>query len=319
MASQMKNQKKKLLPTLWIYFPAALILGVLSLGDMLLKPAFAGEVALHDDSVSISFDSRSGALIRFEDKKKKWNIERRPELGNSFRLFAPLPDRRWNPVLGPKQTATEIKKLSDHEIRLQWKNLVSENGGELPLTLTAEVTLTNGMLTFDATLENDSSLTVETIDYPYFGDFSLPSRDCTNMAIWAAPHGNPDGLVPDELYPHFHNEKGYWGVFWPTKILEPDRSHFCLIQTPGKGVHVDVNTASSDYRWQYVFEQHPALMSTITEMVPPTDSISGVPVHLEFRVCHLIFQKPHSMMKLMPVTVRCYQGDQHTGSELHKP
>ena len=298
------------------FFSASLVLGTLSIISTAVPPVFAREITLEDHAVLVAFDSHSGALTRLEDKPTHWNIERRPKLGVSFRLFAPLPDRRWNPVLGAKQTATEVKKLSDHEIRLQWKNLVSESGGVLPLMLTADVTLTNGVLTFTATLENNSALTVETIDYPYFGDLCPPSRESTNMAIWTMPHTNSDGLVSDEIYPHFHNEKGYWGVFWPTKMLEPTNGHFCLIQAPGKGVYVEVDATA--YRLQYTFEQHPGLMSSITEMVPPADEISGIPVHLEFRACHFIFQKPHSTMNLVPVIVRCYQGDQHAGSDLYR-
>lgn len=134
----------------------------------------AGEITLQDDSVLAAFDSDSGALTRMESKPGHWVIERRPELGVSFRLFAPLPHRRYNPVLGQKQHAAEVKKVSDNDVKLRWKELVSENGGVLPMTLTAEVTLTNGALTFGATLENNSPLPVETIDYPYFGDFNPP-------------------------------------------------------------------------------------------------------------------------------------------------
>src|ERR1700743_958114 len=136
------------------------VLLILSLwmARLTLPSALAQEVTLEDQKLSVGFDSRSGALTRLEDKTAQWKLERRPELGVSFRLFAPLPERRWNPILGQKQSAASVKKTSENEIRLQWKNLISENGGVLPMTLTAEVTLTNGTLTFNATLQNDSDL-----------------------------------------------------------------------------------------------------------------------------------------------------------------
>lgn len=294
---------------------AALIFGAGCVAGVIAQPAIAREITLEDHSLSIAFDSHSGALTRLADKTTGWKIERRPDLGISFRLFAPLPERRWNPVLGPKQSTAEVKKISEHEIRLQWKKLISENGGTLPITLTATVTLTNGELTFNATLENDSPLTVETLDYPYFGDLNPPSRETTNMAAWTRQHTN---FVSDEIYPHFRNEKGYWGVFWPTKILDANLSPFCLIQSPDQGVYIGLEPSDSSYALRYTFEQHPGLVSSITSLVPPEDKISGEPVHLEFRVCHLIFQKPHSTMKLAPVVFRCYRGDQHAGSDLYK-
>ncbi|MGH7951496.1 MAG: hypothetical protein ACREFE_06215 [Limisphaerales bacterium] len=277
----------------------------------------AGEVTLQDDDLLVSFDSDSGALTRMEYKPTHWVIERRPQLGDSFRLFAPLPNRRYNPVFGQKQHAAEVKKISDNEIQFQWKNLASQNGGVLPMTLTANVTLTNGILTFNATLENDSPLTVETIDYPYFGDFNPPSRD-SSLEARTLRDNKINELQSDELYPHFRNEKGYWGVTWPTKTLEAQQSLFCLIQAPEQGLYCEVDKSSAPYRLQYTFEQHPGVISTANNLVPQTDEISGWPVHLDFRFCHFIFQRPHTTMKLAPIVLRCYQGDAQTGMDLYK-
>src|ERR1035437_10293577 len=126
--------------------------------------ALAGVVTLEDQSLLVRFDSDSGALTRLENKAAHWVIERRPELGVTFRLHAPLPDRRDNFVLGQKQRAVEVKKLSEQQVRIQWNNLMSEHGGVLPMVFTSTVTLTNGVLTFEGVLNNDSSLPVETID-----------------------------------------------------------------------------------------------------------------------------------------------------------
>jgi len=264
---------------------------------------YAGDFTLHDNVLSISFDSQSGALTRLEDKSAHWVIERRPELGASFRLYAPLPARRYNPVFGQKQRAAEVRKVSDNEIRIRWENLVSENGGVLPMSLTADVTLRNGALTFAATLKNDSDLTVETIEYPCFGDMNPPSRD-SSLSAYTMKSGH---LQPDELYPHFRNEKGYWGVTWPTKMLEPQNSHYCLIQSSREGLYAGTS-GPADYRVQYIFEQHPGVISGVTALVPPEDEISGIPVHLDFRVCHFVFAGPHSTKSLAPVVLKCGSG-----------
>lgn len=279
----------------------------------LAAPAFAREVKLEDKALLVAFDSRSGALTRLVDKTANWTIERRPELGISFRLFAPLPERRWNPVLGQKQKAAEVKKLSDHEVRLQWKDLASESDGVLHITLTAAVGLTNGVLTFNTTLQNDSPLTVETIDYPYFGDVSPPSRD-SSLQMYLPHDGNRQA---DELYPHFRNEKGYWGDFWPLKTREALDNPYCLIQSPDAGLYVGVPSLA--YRLQYTFEQHPGVISSVNNLVPPEDNIAGTPVHLEFRACHFVFTGPQSTVNLAPVVLRCYQGGSQAGANLYKP
>ena len=298
--------KFKILPQRGPKFNIGLRAVLVLMAALSASPSFGSDVILEDNSVFVSFDSDSGTLTRFEDKSAHWLIERRPEMGVSFRLFAPLPNRRYNPVFGQKQHASEVTKVSGNEIRIRWKNLMSENGGVLPMSLTADVTLTNGVLTFASTLKNDSDLTVETIDYPYFGDFNPPSRD-SSISAYTMKSGH---LQPDELYPHFRNEKGYWGVTWPTKMLEPQNSHYCLIQSPNEGLYVG-NAHRPSYRVQYVFEQHPGVISGVTALVPQEDEFSGIPVHLEFHVCHFVFAGPHSTKTLAPVLMKRQPGELH--------
>lgn len=267
-----------------------------------------------------------------EEKTTHWVIERRPDLGVSFRLFAPLPDRRWNPVYGQKQRAVEVNKVSDNEVELKWSNLVSESGGVLPMTFKADVTLNKGVLTFNSTLQNDSDLTVETIDYPYFGDFNPPSRQ-SSLTACTMKGGRMHNIQQEELYPHFANHKGYWGVFYPTKTMEARDSMFCLLQAPDEGLYVQMDAPNAPYRLQYTFEQHPGVISGITQLVPPEDEIAGkdslwgtddnamnsmTPVFLVFRTCHFIFASGHSTTHLTPIVLRCYKGDMQAGQDLFK-
>jgi len=278
------------------------------------QAAFAGEVTLEDHSLRVSFDSDSGALTRLENRMTHWTIERRPDLGVSFRLFAPLPNHRFSPILGQKQRVAFIKKISDNEVRIQWKNLASENGGILPLTVTADVTLTNGILTFSATLENHSQLTVETMDYPYFGDFNPPSRN-SSMEVETVGYR---GLASDEIYPTFENVMGYWGVDFPTKTIDNTRNLFCLIQAPREGLYVEMHDPTEPYLLQYTFEEHPGTVSLLGNQVPRADKISGLPAHLEFRICHFIFAHPDTTVKLVPIVLRGYEGDWHAGVDCYK-
>ena len=85
------------------------------------------------------FNSESGALIRMENKATHWIIERRPELGISFRLFVPLLNRRYNLVPGQKQKALKIDKISDNEIQIKWNNRVSEYSDVLPITIKSDI------------------------------------------------------------------------------------------------------------------------------------------------------------------------------------
>jgi len=87
--------------------------------------AFAGEVILEDNSLLVAFDTDSGALTRMINKSTHWTMEQRPELGFFTRLHAPLPDRRDNFVLGQRQRAVEVKKISANQVHLLWRNTSS--------------------------------------------------------------------------------------------------------------------------------------------------------------------------------------------------
>ena len=145
-----------------------------------------GDIVLEDEYLRCEFSRETGALVRLLAKKTGWLLQRRPELGLSFRLHAPLPDRRDNFVLGHRQRLVSVEQASNTHVELTWKNLLSEHGGRLPVTFTSTVTLTHGSLTFAGKIINDSDLTIETLDYPYLGDLTAPKasprfRQCASV------------------------------------------------------------------------------------------------------------------------------------------
>ena len=272
------------------------------------------EVILEDDKLLVAFDIVSGALVRLEQKQSQWRIQRRSELGVSFRLHAPLPHRRDNFVLGQKQRAVRVEKLSPHQVRLEWKDLVSEHGGVLPITFSTTVSLDKGVLSFDGALENNSRLTVESIEFPYIGDFS-PTRPDGVLHTEHMWYGN---LVEGEIYPHFSNATGYWGVKFPRRAIDSKQSLFCLVQAADQGLYLGMHDPAIPYLSQFTFEQHPGVLESITNPVPRQDQISSVPVHLEVRVCHFVFASPNTRKTLAPIVLRGYTGDWHAGIDVYK-
>lgn len=82
--------------------------------------ASAGEVVLEDTELLVALDANSGALTRMRRKSTGWVIERRSHLAVSFRLLAPLPGRRDKFVLGQKQRALKVEKLSDRQVGIEF-------------------------------------------------------------------------------------------------------------------------------------------------------------------------------------------------------
>lgn len=272
------------------------------------------EVVLEDQALLVAFDPKSGALTRMIRKSTNWTVQRRPELGVSFRLLAPLPHQRANFVLGQKQNALKVEKVSPSEVQIVWKDPVSEHGGAVSLVLTATITLMSGVLTFNAKLVNHSSLTIETIDYPYFGDFTPPTPETAMYTerLWVG------ALNSEEIYPRFVNGKGYWGVLYPTKTIESNVSQFCLIRADDQGFYVGMHDTAIRYLLHFTFEQHPGTVDWVANNVPRQDEISGLPVHLEFRACHFLFAHPGSQTEIAPIVLHPYDGDWHAGLDIYK-
>jgi len=282
-----------------------------------LAQAAASEIVLQDTKLLAAFDSDTGALIRLQNLETGWLMQRRPELGVSFRMHAPLADRRDNFILGQKQHATKAEKISPTEAHFQWTNLISEHntaGTTLPITFDARVTLTDGALRFNGTVTNHSTQTVETVDYPYLGDLNAPSRDARLDArtMWY------DNLGSDEIYPRFENRQGYWGVLYPMKSLDSNRSLLCLLQSQKEGLYVGVEDTEQRYYVQYNFEEYPGVTDSIRHGVPKQDDISGLPVHIAFRTCHFIFAAPNTTTDLIPIVFKPYQGTWHAGIDIYK-
>ncbi len=304
------------------------ILSILLAFCSVVQIGFAREVILQDHELLVSFDSESGALTRLVSKKTGWVIEPHPEFGISFRMLAPLPDRQDNFVLGQRQHAAKVEKVSDSEIVIKWNNFKSqhvplgtiESGsrqsrrGVLPIEFTATVRLHDGTLTFGGTIVNNSNLMVQTVSYPYFGDFTPPTNE-TPMSVRTMRY---DNLQSDEIYPKFAKGQGYWGVFYPTKNFASSYSEFCLIQCPEEGLYVEMENPDPPYLLEYTFEQHPGVLSAVTNVVPQTGSVDGKPVHLEFRTCHFVFAHPHTTVNLVPVVIEPYSGDWHAGVDIYK-
>lgn len=286
-----------------------------------------GDIVLEDEYLRCEFSRETGALVRLLAKKTGWLLQRRPELGLSFRLHAPLPDRRDNFVLGHRQRLVSVEQASNTHVELTWKNLLSEHGGRLPVTFTSTVTLTDGSLTFAAKIINDSDLTIETLDYPYLSDLTAPKASPRLQAMCQ----RYDNLETTEIHPHFANEKGYWGTDFPTKTFEAYNSLFCLIQGEKEGLYVEMQDPSISYFLEYAFEMHPGVISNLApfssvgaletgdvHLVPAGDSINGLPVHLEFRTCHFAFIKGRTTRALAPIRLQPYQGDWHAGVDVYK-
>jgi hypothetical protein len=121
-------------------------------------------VILEDKALRVEFDPSTGAIVSLLNKNTGWNLNRRPELGLSFSMIVPMPDRRYNPVFGQKQKCREILASEDGKsISFVWDNLMSEHAGIINATFSTTAVLDKGVLTFNGTIDNNSPYTIESI------------------------------------------------------------------------------------------------------------------------------------------------------------
>ncbi len=260
----------------------------LCIGLLCTQPAVAGEIVIDDSQLLVSFDTSSGAVLRFENKGTHWAVEGTPRLGASFELDLLPDDHKPDAILGKNQAAFAVEKISGQSARLQWKNLVDEHGHVLPITLTVCASVVGKALNFQADIENDSSVMIESVKFPFLGDLNrAPDRaPLTVSHMW---YGN---LSSQEVSKS------------PTVMSR--QSLFCLIQSPKEGVCVEMKNPTQPYLVDFMFR--------------PQDSVkqSSVGRRVEFFARHFIYLHPHSSAPLAPIALECYDGDWHAGVDIYK-
>ncbi|MDB5058795.1 MAG: hypothetical protein JWO59_2267 [Chloroflexi bacterium] len=129
------------------------------------------EIVLENAVLRLRFEPEQGRLIGVETVESGWPILDRPQLGLSFRLLVPLPDRRNNPVYGEQQQLTSLT-LDDHGkgLTLIWDGVESAHGGRLEIRVTERVHLDDRQAVFELTIENRSPYMVENVYGSYLGN-----------------------------------------------------------------------------------------------------------------------------------------------------
>jgi hypothetical protein len=273
------------------------------------------DLILESRILRVSFDRNSGALVGLENRLTGWKIQCRRGLARSFVLFAPMPERHFNPILGGKNALESFTKSPDGKsLTFVWQNLVSEHAGALDITLKGIVTLEENGLTFDSEIINRSSLPINSVSYPIVGDLSVPVGDTTltraNLAY--------AGMQRVPLWPEFSNERGYFGVDNPIQMVFTPQRPFVLIEAEKQGLYAGAHDISSRELIEWTFELKPGYENSFARTAPSADSISGVPARLEFSVIHYPFAAPGETLSMMRVALQPYVGSWHNGVDLYK-
>ena len=275
-------------------------------------PVSGRAIVLENRSIKIAFDDQSGALIEFEDKRSAWKIEGRAALGESFRIFAPIPGRDYNPILGVRNKLSAWKRSPDgNELVLTWDRLQSEYAGNLEVTLRGTVRLSEGAVSFTASVANRSPYPVASVSWPILGALEAPQGEAGlkhEDIRWATLMQVPIGA-------EFQNEYGYWGANYPMSSVS---SRFVLISGTKQGLYIGNQDLSQHEVVKYTFQLYPGYLDSLHHLGPTADQISGHSVRRSAESVHLAFVGSGQSAALSEIVFAPYQGDWHQGVDIYR-
>jgi hypothetical protein len=280
-------------------------------------------ITLENEVVKVQFDKETGTLVYLLYKKANWEIARRPELAQSFRMLVPAPDldRRDNTIWG-KGHKLKKYELSPNgtELTLYWEGLNSDAISNMAISFEGRVKLTNDGLIFDGKVNNQSGLVIDAVYWPYVGDFTTPDKTQESNWLHFEYGGGMQkwGITPNFGMNYF---MFYSGVDNPTQFHRTQYANFGLYQAKDRGIYFLYDDTTVEHLCAFSFELKPGV-ETPSGMwggsVPRGDSISGQPVHIEFSPVHFSFIHPGKEHQLKPIVMNPYMGDWHAGSDFYK-
>ena len=277
-----------------------------------LTPVSGKTAIIENDDVRLGFDSVSGALVQFEYKKTGWKIQTAPELAESFRIFAPTAQRSYNPILGARNQLSAIEKAPDGQsLKLVWRSLKSEYRGMLDMTLTGTVSLDGPEVNFDLQVQNNSGLTISSIDWPVIGSLGKPKAASDMRRMANEEHGGRE--VP--IYPVFRNEMGYWGTNFP---IQMGAGRYNLVLAGDQGIYLGTHDTSYQEVTRYTFELKPGYSDSFDDRVPDDVEISTHPVRIVTSIEHFPFVPSGETATLARIVICPFQGDWHHGADVYR-
>jgi hypothetical protein len=276
-------------------------------------------LTLTNETLQLTFNRQNGALCGIESRLSGWKALEKPELGLSFRLLAPLSEeRRNNPVYGEKQTLSSLEVDPDGgRATFTWDGVSSEVGGSLAIRLSLEVRMTGPQAVFTMTIENSSPHVVENVYCPYLGDLQHPPE-----AAWFKTFSYQYATAQEwNLWPTYHNLRGYYGVDYPIQFSGAGHSAgaptapFILLRGADQGIYIGLNAPSYELAAWHT-ELRPGYGSSIDWRVSGGQHAPQAATRCA--AVHIPYIQPGETRTLTPIALQAYQGSWHQGVDIYK-
>jgi hypothetical protein len=275
-------------------------------------------IVMENETLKTVFSKENGALLCLLNKQTGWKAQNRPDLGLSFNLLVPMKDKRSNYVFGKKQKLKSYEVGADKKsITFIWDKLQSEYAGELDINLKGTVTITEEGLKFGMEIDNRSQLVVEAASYPVIGDIPQPSKE-ESLDLLRLGYS---GLDNSSLLPYFNNQKGYYGVDYPTQSYVTPDAPFVLASSRNQGLYIGDHDTTNKEMVSFTFELKPGYGIAYGEErgeIISNEKASKETPRLEMNTWHFSFVNPGEKYATSPIQVSTYNGSWHYGANIYK-
>lgn len=268
---------------------------------------------LANEWVSIAFDESTGAITRFSNVKTGYAIINQPALAMGLNLLIPVPGHRNNPARSELQHLADFRTGEDGSSAvLRYDSVVTDHGGELPVSAEISVRLSGPQVLFGVTIHNGSSYTVEEVRYPGFGGIACGTSEENLVSRSMQFQGGFSDLF---LGDGFANP-GYWGTDWPTankNFPSPNASTpFILLERGSRGLYIGVHRYGSDFAG-FIHQYKPGYADNKHRRLLRDGELPNRPAGFCISVSRLPFIPAGASETLSDVVVQFYEGDWHEG------
>ena len=264
-------------------------------------------------------DRATGAVVVLRAGEQGWAALAGARAARPFDLLMPLPQRRLNRTRDVAQGSPVVEEpVPGSSVELRWDRVSTGPGVGHDVSVVARYTLEGDGLVCRLSIDNHSDLVVENVVFPCLPDLQPPDRD-ESFGTFTYSYG---GAKRHQVWPHFDNVVGYYGVDRPTIIqdthaLAVPGSPFVLLEGAGRGLYVGVDEAKPELL-SFVLELEPGYGESIDSRVPVGPTIGGKDVRLEFSPVHIPYVMPGEHRDLPAVRLQFYRGDWHDGAAVYR-
>jgi hypothetical protein len=240
----------------------------------------AGPIAIQNRCCRLEFDSTTGGLTRFVDRKGPIDLVADPELAEAFRLVLTFQDGSQRYVNASSQKLSRSEKTRNGLV-LYWDGPLEDGAGEShDLSVRLSATLGKSSVTFQVELENRTLQKVAEVWYPRIGGLL---------------HFGPESSAAETI---INPQSG-------KKLALPFGTH--MLQYPGglNMAFVDVGNAAID-RGLYIGAHDERAR---VKMFRFEEVKNGAVSDVYFNLLHLPFTEPGHSFEGVPLVLQFHDGD----------